>query len=104
MISQGPAQPGVQSDGLREPGPPAAGVDHHLGGGEGDAGVHDQPEGRLSQAQGAAVRDLSMQKGARVSEGIHEELSGKLPAVHVRPVSNVRVTVGLGYNFLLTIT
>ena len=91
-------------DWLRGPRAAAPRVHHHLGGGQGDAGVHDQPEGRLSQAQGAAVRDLSMQKGARVSEGIHEELSGKLPAVHVRPVSNVRVTFGLGYNFLLTIT
>ena len=76
-------------------------VDHHLGGGQGDAGVHDQPEGRLPQAEGAAGDDQSRQEGARGGEGIAEKLSGKLPTVHVRPVPNVRLTRGLGHNFIL---
>ena len=68
-------------------------VDHHLGGGQGDAGVHDQPEGRLPQAQGAAGDHQPRQEGARSQpEGIPEKLPGKLPAVHVRPVPNVRLT------------
>ena len=62
MISQGQARPGVQSDGLREPGPPAPGVDHHLGGGEGDAGVHDEPQGCLHQAQGGEVGRVEVQQ------------------------------------------
>merc|ERR1712029_1201287 len=84
---------GVLSDWLRGPRAAAPRVYHHLGGGQGHARVHDQLEGCLPQAQGATAADeQSMQEGARVSEGISKDLSGKLPAVHVRTVANVRMT------------
>ena len=85
----GQARPGVQSDGVREPGPPAAGVDHHLGGGEGDAGVHDEPEDGLYQAERGERRQW--EGGPRQQGGGEQGLPGKLSEQN-QSETNVRLT------------
>ena len=72
----------VQSDGVREPGPPTPRVHHQLRGGPRDAGVHDEPQVGLHQAQGGEVR------GGEVEQ----VLAGQLPAQDGSEL-NLRLTV-----------